>query len=58
LTKRFLPGRRRIEAIFDVYNIFNERTITASNGTYGAAWLTPTSILGSRLFKFGVQVNY
>ena len=47
-----------IQGMFDVYNLLNGSAILATNQTYGPSWLTPTSILDARLFKFGVQVDF
>jgi hypothetical protein len=44
--------------MFDIYNVFNAATILGVNTTYGATWLTPTSVLGGRLLKFGTQINF
>ncbi|MGE0447084.1 MAG: carboxypeptidase regulatory-like domain-containing protein [Vicinamibacterales bacterium] len=58
-TKTFrFGGRRRIQAIFDVYNVFNNRPIQGINATYGAVWLNATSVLTGRLFKFGTQIDW
>ena len=42
----------------DLYNALNASTVITSNATYGATWLTPTQILTSRIFKFGVQLDF
>jgi hypothetical protein len=44
--------------MFDVYNLFNARTILGVNTRYGPSWLQPTSVLGGRLVKFGAQVDF
>jgi hypothetical protein len=58
LSKMFRAGRMRIQGMFDVYNAFNAATIIGVNNTYGAAWLTPTNVLGGRLLKFGTQIDF
>jgi len=59
LTKGVRLGRSKIQGMFDIYNIFNNRAPQAVNATYSAAaWLRPTSLLGGRLFKFGVQYDF
>jgi hypothetical protein len=59
MAKAFSLGSgRRIEALFDVYNMLNASPVLSYNNTYGPAWLNPTSILAGRLFKVGVQINY
>jgi hypothetical protein len=61
LGKRFTIGRARVRGQFDIYNVFNAGTILAQSNDYGSAgatWQRPTSILGGRLLKFGVQFDY
>ncbi|HEY7172444.1 MAG TPA: carboxypeptidase regulatory-like domain-containing protein [Vicinamibacterales bacterium] len=58
-TKRFrLGGGVRLDANLDLYNVINGSSILATNGRYGSSWLTPTQVLGGRLFKFGAQLNF
>ena len=58
LSRGFRFGGGRIRATADLYNVFNRRPPVNINTTYGAAWLTPTSILGGRLFEFGAQIDF
>jgi hypothetical protein len=57
-----LGSRRKVQAIFDIFNAFNARPVLAVNTRYagagGGAWLRPTSTLVGRLLKFGVQVDF
>lgn len=48
----------RLQANFDVFNIFNANTIVGVNGTVGPNWLVPTAILDGRLMKFSFQVDF
>jgi hypothetical protein len=57
-TKIERIGRWRLQGNFDIYNLFNARTILGANPTVGSAYLAPTSVLGGRLFKVGGQVNF
>ena len=58
-TKRFRLGHGvRLEGNLDLYNLFNDSSILATNGRYGSSWLTPTQVLGGRLFKIGAQLNF
>ena len=57
VSKRFRWGPASVMGTFDIYNIFNDSTITDVNTRYGTTWLTPVRILPGRLFKFGVQVD-
>ena len=56
-SRPFVVRGARLTGMFDIYNLFNASTITNVNSTYGGVWLTPTSFLPGRLFKFGVQAN-
>jgi hypothetical protein len=58
VARTFHFGKARAQGLLDVYNILNGSAILAINTTYGAAWLRPQEILGARLFKFGVQVDF
>ena len=59
LTKTFrFGGTRRLQAMFDFYNLLNVGPVLVLNNTYGAAWQTPTAILPGRLFKMGVHINF
>ena len=57
-TKKLRVGRARIEGNVDLYNVFNSSSILVTNARFGSAWLTPTQVLGGRLFKLGFQVNF
>ena len=49
-------GRSRVRGAFEIYNLFNDSTITLINPTYtAAAWAEPRGIVPGRLFKFGAQ---
>ena len=51
-------GRARVRGMFDLYNLFNASTILSRNNTFASTWGRPTVILGGRLFKFGVQLDF
>jgi hypothetical protein len=57
-TRKIQIGGTRLQGMFDAYNVFNASSILAMTTRYGAAWLQPSQVLGGRLFKFGVQVDY
>ena len=42
----------------DAVVIFSDSRIVNVNGTYGPNQLRPISIIGGRLFKFSVDVDY
>ncbi|HWW84110.1 MAG TPA: carboxypeptidase regulatory-like domain-containing protein [Vicinamibacterales bacterium] len=58
VSRRFKFGQLTLEPRADVYNLFNSVTALGSIGGYGSAWLRPTDVLGARLAKFGVQVDW
>jgi hypothetical protein len=61
LAKTFRLGRARVQGMFDAYNIFNASTVLAEVTGYSPAsglWSTPTALLGGRLFKLGVQMDF
>ena len=59
LTKMVRIGRFRIQGQkFDMYNLLNANNVLADRTTYGATWLTPTTILDGRLLKFGAQLEF
>ena len=58
LSKRFTAGRARIQAMFDVYNMFNSDAVLAVNTRYGSQWLRPTAVLNGRLLKVGTQIDF
>jgi len=63
LARSFSFGKLRVQAIAELYNVFNNRPSQGNNNTYTAAgtksgWLTPGALLGGRLFKFGTQINF
>jgi hypothetical protein len=43
--------------MLDVYNVLNARTPQGIIPTYGPTFMRPTSLLGGRLLKLGVQVD-
>ena len=55
----------RLELNLDVYNVFNDSAVMASNNTYGSQWLRPISdaytggaILAGRLIQFGARMRF
>jgi hypothetical protein len=60
-----LNQNMRLELNFDVYNVFNDSAVMASNNTYGSQWLRPISdaytggaILAGRLIQFGARMRF
>lgn len=58
LSRSFRFGQLRVQGLAELYNVLNDRPAQAIITTYGPAWQLPFSILGGRLFKFGVQIDY
>lgn len=58
LAKTVHVNGARVQGMLDIYNILNNSSILGVNTTYGSAWLRPLEILGARLFKLGVQVDF
>jgi hypothetical protein len=59
LSKIFkMSPRARLQANFDVYNVFNSSAILGVVGTYGSAWRRPTATLPGRLIEFGGQFTF
>jgi hypothetical protein len=59
---RFQNGRR-LQVLFDVYNVANTNAVVNQNNAYSAAgtpngWLTPTNIVIGRFFKMGTQITF
>ena len=57
VTKLFRVRGSRLQAIAELYNLFNSRPAQGIVGTYGPAWQFPFAILGGRLFKIGAQID-
>ena len=62
-------GGARIQAIAEIYNVFNSRPSQFNLSTYdqftgaffgvpGFLWNTPFQVLGGRTFKFGAQIDF
>ena len=54
---------RRLRGNFDLYNFLNSSVVLTQNNTYPGAgarstWQQPTQILGGRLMKVGVQIDF
>jgi hypothetical protein len=54
----FRFGDRRIAANFDLFNVLNANAVLIENAAFGAVWRQPLSILGARLMKFSVNVDF
>lgn len=64
-AKWFNIGKLRVQGQLDVYNLTNANTVLATQNSFDPAteallgkFLQPTTILGARLMKFGLQVEW
>ncbi|MEQ1869370.1 MAG: TonB-dependent receptor [Vicinamibacterales bacterium] len=58
LMRYFNVGHGKLQAQFDIYNLFNDNPIIAQNNTFGSAWQRGTVIQVGRLVKFGAQFTF
>ncbi len=58
LMRKFQLGRVRLQGMVDAYNALNTAAVLSSNPTYGSSWRDVTEILGGRLVRLGVQVEF
>ena len=53
-----LPGNRTIQPQFDIYNVTNSNSVLAINTRIGPVFNNATAILGARVLRFGVNMNF
>jgi hypothetical protein len=61
LSRTFKLRTLSLKGMVDLYNLLNNNVVLLWNNTYGtngASWLVPNQILGARLLKIGVQVDF
>lgn len=58
IARDFRAGRLRLRPQLDIFNIFNANPIISAVGTYGSAFLNPREILGARLFKLNLRIDF
>ena len=54
-------GRTRTNLGLDLFNLFNASPVATYNQSFvqtGASWLQPTSIIGARIVKLSVQLDF
>ena len=51
-------GKTRLRGNFDIYNALNAAAVLADNTGYGPNWLQPAQILGGRLLKISVLLEF
>lgn len=63
-ARTFTVRGAKLKGMIDLYNLFNSNTVILWNNTYGtrasagSTWLRPSQILGGRMLKFGVQLDF
>ena len=63
-SRTFKMKNTKLKGMVDLYNLLNKNTVILWNNTYGtrasagAAWLRPSQILGGRMLKLGVQLDF
>ena len=59
LSRNFQIGERwKFEPTMDLFNALNASSVLSANSRYGSAWQNALIVLGGRVIKFGVQVNF
>ena len=58
IGKRFAIGGARIEALVDLFNVFNTSEVTATVSRFGSRWLFPSQIMGGRLLRLGARLDF
>ena len=51
-------GTKRIQLLWDLYNVMNSNAVVNQNNTFGGRWQEPTNILIGRFMKIGAQFNF
>ena len=59
IAKRFaLTQRSRLQANFNIYNVFNGSASSTLNTTYGPLWLQPSLLQDGRMVQFSALVTF
>jgi hypothetical protein len=58
LAKMLRFGEKRLNVGLDIFNAFNSNVVLNSNNTYGAAWLTPTSVQVARQMQMSAKFDF
>ena len=57
-SRIFRFGSRRVRTFMEVFNLVNNSTIYTRNETYGSLWFNPITLVSSRRFQFGAQLDF
>jgi hypothetical protein len=58
VNKTFRIAKARVQGMADIYNLMNANTVTGAVNTYGPFWLRATQVMGGRMLKLGMQVDF
>lgn len=58
VARNFRVSRTKLQAMADVYNVFNGSAVIFQSNTYGPNWRRPTATLQGRLVKVGAQMTF
>lgn len=58
LSKTFKFGSRRLSPHIDLFNVTNAPTVATLNSSVGSSYLRPTQIVGPRIFRFGLSLDF
>jgi hypothetical protein len=58
LTRTFRAGNMRVMPQFDLFNVFNDNAVQEIVRRYGPAWRNATTVLGPRVVKLGVKLDF
>jgi hypothetical protein len=62
VARNFRTGRYQIQGFIDLFNLFNDGTVTSVNQAYSGTatnvWMRPTAIVTGRTLRFGAQMTF
>ena len=58
LAKNIKVDRYRFQVMLDLFNTFNNNSITAINTTFGPSWQLPAGIVSPRQVRIGAQFDF
>ena len=62
VARNFKAGRSQIQGFVDLFNLFNDGTVTSVNQAYSGTatnvWNNPTALVTGRTIRFGAQMTF
>jgi hypothetical protein len=58
VARNFRFSGKRVQVLWDLYNVFNANAVVNQNNNFGGRWLEPTNVLLGRFFKLGAQFQF